>query len=347
MVFEALLSNGYVTRCNRMQFTVVNSTSSVYSQTTCGVPQGSILGPLLFIVYINDIINSSRILNFIMYADDTSITYANSDIDCLVSTLNKELQNVFDWLKANKLFLNIDKTNFIIFQKKRKPISNRISSSLSVSINGTQINRVNTISFLGDQVDQFLTWNDHIDMITQKISRYVGLLYRLKHFFPHSILKKIYSALILPHLFYCNIVWGCANHTKLDRLFKLQKKALRLCSGSHYLAPSAPIFQQLNMLTIFDVHKFQIAIFMYYVKNKMVPNNFIQMFSLNNTLHYYGTRSANQFHRWCFKTDMKKHAIRHAGPRIWNALGTDVTTCTTVTSFKRILKKNMLISYGQ
>ena len=162
----------------------------------------------------------------------------------------------------------------------------------------------------------------------------------------HNILKTVYSAFIVPHLFYCNIVWGCANVIKLNIILKLQKKALRLCTGSHYLAPSAPIFHRLNMLTIVDIHKFQTANFMYRVKNEIVPSNLMCMFSSNNLIHNYNTRSAGQFHRWRIRTELENHSIRHAGPKIWNELGSKICNCTTISAFKILLKKEIISSYA-
>ena len=173
--------------------------------TQYGVPQGSILGPLLFVKYINDFHNASKVFQFIMYADDTTLiccvdTIQSNNIDMVI---NEELNKVNYWLVTNKLSLNFNKTKYMQFHKAPKHVPH-----LHLQINNNEISRVDTFNFLGLQINENLKWNTHIDHISQKMSRIIGSLNQMKMIFTQEILLSMYNTLILPHLNYCILSWG-------------------------------------------------------------------------------------------------------------------------------------------
>ena len=161
-----------------------------------GIPQRSILGPLFFSICINDIVTASAIFNYIMYADDTTL-YCNLEdfVDYDTETaINRELQKINLWLQQNKLTLNVDKTKFMIFHKRKKV------PNLSIALNDTTITKVDTFNYLGILLDSNLSWKSHTDMLVLKISRLIGVLHRVNKYFPKSILITICKSLIAPHL---------------------------------------------------------------------------------------------------------------------------------------------------
>ena len=189
------LIHSYLT--DRLQFVEFNSYKSTYLPISTRVPQGSVLGPLLFLIYINDLPLMSNIFSMLMYVDDTTL-YCNIDQYVNEDVINVELAKLSEWLGANKLALNISKTKFMVFYT-----SNRAVQYPNLKINNTDIEHVFEFNFLCVMFNSQMNWNTHINYIASKISRTVGRLYRLKDIYPQSVLLTLYNTLILPHFHYC------------------------------------------------------------------------------------------------------------------------------------------------
>ena len=326
---------------NRQQYVSIDDVNSPISHINCGVPQGSILGPLLFLIYVNDIVNSSPILSFVLFADDTNILLSHNNLRELINIMNLELINVSSWFKSNKLSLNISKTHFMHFQTTRRSVT----LSQNIIIDNIPLNQEEYVKFLGITIDKHLSWGQHINNVSSSIARGIGILYKLKHFLPEHSLLMIYNALILPYINYCNIIWGNCSMTKLDHIFLLQKKAVRICTKSSYLSHTDPLFNRLRMFKVYDINTLQIAIFMFKYHYEMLPPVFTNFFSYNNNLHSYPTRTCNNIHLNNPKILLAHKALRHHGPDIWNTLPNSLKQITLLTSFKRSLKEMLLNQY--
>ena len=210
---------------NRSHFVEMNYIKSKTAEINIGVPQYSILGPLLFIIYINDLKNCTVFFNFIIYAYDTTLFHPLSN--CIVNDdfqiINSEMEQVYHWLCVNRLSLNINKTKFRIFHNKGKNLS---SFNPEIKLKGQFIEQVD--NFLGIIINENLSWNNHINNISIKISNSLDIMYKKKYFLPLNILKTLYSSMILPHLIYGILAWGKA----ASSLFMLQKKAVRIITSS-------------------------------------------------------------------------------------------------------------------
>ena len=208
---------------NRKQLVQYSSVTSGYLELKTGVPQGSILGPLLFIIYLNDLVHACTQFIPIIYADDTALSTVLETLDPSHQhfdvTINEELENISNWFKLNKLSVNGTKTKAMFFHPVQKSIDN-----ISLYIDGTAIDFVKEFKYLGIILDSHLSWKPHLKQISQKIAKTNGIMTRLKNFLPCIVLKKIYNSLILPYLSYGILVWGaCA-----ERLLNYKKNQFEL-----------------------------------------------------------------------------------------------------------------------
>ena len=328
---------------NRHQYVTFNGTNSAFLPIKCGVPQGSILGPLLFLLYINDIVKTSSLLDFVLFADDTNIFYSHSNLNTLVNTLNSELPKVSSWFKCNKLSLNINKTHFMHFKQTTAKVA---EIPINIMIDNLTIEHKESSKFLGVFIDENLSWNSHLRHVTSCVSKGIGIICKLKPFLPQSTLFLLYNTMVLPYISYCNSVWAVCAKTKLLPILLLQKKALRICTGAPHFANSDPLFRNLKTLKITDINTLQVAIFMFKYFNNQLPSPFDNMFTLNNLIHSYPTRSSQNFHLTNPKLLIAHKSIRHSGSDLWNSLSNDIKSCTTLYCFKSKMKTKLLSQYA-
>ena len=235
---------------------------------TNGVPQGSILGPGIFLIYMNDIINSIS-LNLLPFADDTTVYQSGPRIDDLINNMNRELKQLYDRFCANKLSLNVKKIFFCIFSNV-----NTKSNVNSIKINNDIINqdgknnKEESVKFLGLHLDTHLTRKQHINKISSKISRAIFAINKVKQIIPHKALKSLYYTLIHSHIMYAVQAWGNG------KLATLQKRAIRIINNEGYRSHIDPIFKPQNILKIVDVYKLHVSLFMYDFHHNQLPKSF-------------------------------------------------------------------------
>ncbi len=329
---------------NRKQFVSVNGHSSSTCEVACGVPQGSVLGPLLFLIYINDLPNSSNLLSFFLFADDTNIYFESDDLTRLTKTVNKELKKVKSWLDCNKLALNIEKTNFVIFHSPRK----KLPALVDLKLGKHNITRKKYVKFLGVLVDEHLSWKYHISELRKKLSRTTGLFFKLRHYIPLSTLLCLYNSLFSSFLNYGIIVWGLTVDTYLDPLFVLQKKVLKCIKFQQTTAPSSPLFHSLKVLKLEDMIHLNILTFVFKAVNKLSPIYFHNYFTLTTTSHRYGTRQATRgdiFMSLRRTTLYGLKTVQYFGSKLWNTLPLFIRVARNVSNFRSKLKEYFINSY--
>ena len=278
---------------NRQQYAEIDGTASDKRVITTGVPQGSILGPLLFLIYMHDISYTSQLFKFILYADDTtffssiehSLPTYTSNVDLL---LNNELINICDWLIINILSLNISKTKYMVFHPYQKDLSHLVQS---LTINNTEIERVNT--FLGITLDENVSWKPHISILSNKISKYSGILNILKHYLPLYIKMMLYCSLVNSHLIYRILVWGYECH----RLEKIQKRIIAIITVSKYNVHTEPLFKALDLLKLKNMLNVSTLKFYYRYLHDNLPVYFYSFqITTQGSHHHYNTRHSDQIH---------------------------------------------------
>ena len=221
---------------NRTQICSVSGSLSKTCSLQCGVPQGTILCPLLFLLYINDLPNCLTNSYPRIYDHDTHLTYADKDVNIIQSCLHEDLLNISKWLIANKLTLNMTNTEFILIVSRQK--LNALTASNILSINGTPVNQVSTSKSLGVLIDANLTWGGHIDMLAKKIASGIAAIKRVRQF-PPATLDLIYKALIQSHFDYSNVVCESCGIKLTDKLQKLQNRAARASTISSHDADAS------------------------------------------------------------------------------------------------------------
>jgi len=324
---------------NRYQYVQYENTKSDQQKITCGVPQGSILGPTLFILYINDMHRVSNVLDFILFADDTSILFSGKDIDLTCHTLNTELNKLCDWFAVNKLSLNIEKTNYMIFG------SGKVSNSVDIVMNEIKINKIEVSKFLGIIIDNKLNWKPHVNYLHSKISRNMGLMYKASKVLNDKAMYTLYSSFVLPYFQYCCEIWGHGSASNCTKLFLLQKRAIRIISKSGYREHTTPLFYNFKCLKLHDLVHIKTATFMFNVLHLRAPSKITELFKTNNTLHDHNTRTKDALHKQPCHGNLRSKAMSSIGVSIWNDLDDSLKSLLSLPLFKKTLKDCILTMY--
>ena len=316
---------------NRTQYVKINGTFSNVGHLTLGIPQGSVLGPLLFLIYINDLPNISENFQSIMFADDTTLSFRGGNPAELTRLCNAELSGFSEWAIANRLSISSEKTFFNV-------VSNLSidQNFLRVSLNNRPIVHTSPITYLGVVFDEKLRFREHIEFISCKISKSIGVLNRIKHFTPHFTMKTLYYSLIHPYLNYYNLIWGGTFQTHLDPLFVLQKKAIRIINNVSYLHHTHELFFRNKILKLNDIHKLNLAKYMF---NLSDHSNFSRS-------HEHQTRSQHLLNPIFQRLTSTQMSVSYSGPHEWNNLPNEVKNSSSYCVFKKRAKNNLIHAYN-
>ena len=329
---------------DRTQFVDLNGITSTEQSIQVGVPQGSILGPLLFLLYINDLPASLSKMLAVKFADDTNLVIRGRSLEDLANDINSDLASVNDFFKANKLKLNVEKTKMVCFRKKGKTIN-----EVPIMLDGAKLSYNDSATFLGITLDCNLNWEQHCIAVANKIARNSGLLNRLKHYLPKASLKILYDSLVSSHFLYGLEVWGACPAKMKKRLTVIQKKCVRIISKANWNSHSEPRMKELKILKFEDQHLFQCATLVFDMLNKNAPDIFdLQKEQYLNT--ELTTRSSvnkpNNIRLLSYSNSQLK-SFSSLAPAFWNTLSESLQAAESRNLFKSTLKRTFLSDYNE
>lgn len=329
---------------NRTQCVSVRDTISTCKVISCGVPQGSVLGPLLFLLYINDLPNATLFFTS-LFADDTGLLMSSPDLEFLIANANIELEKAACWFQVNKLTLNVSKTKYIVFRKKSMPLD---VNMCKLKIGNELIDRIGLnckdkyFKFVGVRLDEYLTWDYHIDHVSKKLSSANFALNCVKNILPLQIRKLVYNTLVKSHMEYGIIAWGGCKNSKVQKLFRVQKKIIRNLANDDFVAHTDPLFAKLGVLKFDDCLQLNATTFIYKYFNNKLPNSFTNMFEpLAEPNRTRGLKLERTKYKG-LETFPKVFL-----PKLWNSTPIEIKLSVSTKSFKKNLTIRLLNLYRQ
>ena len=321
---------------NRTKKCRVNDHLSSTNPVTCGVPQGSNLGPLLFLIYINDLPNCLKCATPRIFADDTSISYVANSMDELQSVVNSELENLHKWLNTNKLSLNIAKTEFMIIGSRQRVSA--MDDRITVEINDCEVEEVDSVKSLGVYIDKHLNWSAHIEKISKKIASAIGALKRIRPYVTTDAAVCVYRALIQPHFDYCCSVWDGLGQTLSCKIQKLQDRAARIVMQASYNASAGVLFDVLHWDNLSLRRKKFKANLMFKILNGKAPTYLQELFSIRG-IGYNIRNSEMRLNLPKPRTDYMKKSFCYSGAVLFNSLPQDIRKCQSLPQFKKTINE--------
>jgi len=284
---------------NRKQCTTINNHSSNFQTIECGVLRGSVMGPSLFLIYVNDL-PCTLSFQTTLFADDTSLHLSHKDIKTLQHNVQNELDKVDAWMRSNRLSINYNKTAYMILTATRSQNCN-----FEISMNGVRIQQTDSIKYLGVIIDDKLSWKPQISSLCGKLSQACGVVCKIRHFADMKILRLIYFSLFHSHMQYCIIDWGQAYKTVIRPVQVLQNRILKYLTFSKRTSSANNIFKLLKILKVSNLYQLHLEKFMYKYNAAILPSSFDNFFSKLHCIHDHATRQqvSENYHHKRFRTD--------------------------------------------
>lgn len=302
---------------------------------SCGVPQGSILGPLFFTIFINGIFKLKLIGNIQLYADDMALVYTCNTIKELFDSMNKDLVIINNWLENSKLLININKTNYILF-KTRNKFTNANLSDYTVNLNNTIINCVTDVEFLGLKLDEDLNWKKHINKVTSKINSSTFALKRLSHILPERAKWHFFNSNIMSHVSYLNPIWNTCSDTQQKILKICINRSIRVIKKLPYRCSSKLLYSEKN-LPLDKFNDYSTLLLIFKIKNNLIKSNFEIKVNLSNT------RRNNDFIINYCRTKIGQNNLLFHGLSLYNSLPLHIKNEVRISLFKNNLRKYLYL----
>ena len=316
---------------DRKQFAVVNGCSSQTRTVTCGVPQGSLLGPRLFTYYINDLTDSTTEGNLELYADDTTLHIIGNNVDEVVNGLNRALSEISLWCRNNKLTIHAGKSEAMI-------ISHRAFCGplRPIKLGDKILNVVSETRCLGIIIDSQLSWNSHTEHLCKSFGKKVKQFKRFKYL-PTSTLETIYFSSIVPTITYCSLVWGTSAPSLMKELEHIHARAAKFIHNLPWYISDLDSLETTGWEPLSTQYKKKLLTLMYKVNYRIISDKITNLFSIANP--HYNLRNSNHFALPRFNLDTGRNSIRYRGPIAWAKTPTCLKHATSLKNFKKLLKQ--------
>lgn len=319
---------------NRSQIVKIDNFMSSPQNISYGIPQGSILGPLLFLIYINNINKIGLTGHLTLYADDTCLFYFDKSIHDIINDAQKDLDIINEWLLHNLLTINTTKTSYIILAAKNKTIP----QFEPLRINNKIIERSHQEKYLGLLIDDKLTWQPHIDHLKSKLTSTLGALRKISHCLPKTIKPIIYNSLVKSHLDYLIEIWGSAAPTNLSPLQRIQNKIIKVLFHYSYDTPTQQLYKKTKLFNIAQLYKYNTCLLI----KKIISNKIKSNIQLNFKTNLHSSRRPNQIEITKSRTKFGTKTIQFEGAMMFNNLPNEIRTTKSVDSFKHKLKAHII-----
>ena len=317
---------------NRQQRTMINNVYSDYGKIECGVPQGSILGPLLFLVYINDLRNCLNHSKSFLYADDTVLIESCCDIYTSHLNLQADLDNIANWCKGNKLTINTKKTKSMLFGSNKKLKNTRLPN---LKLNGNDLEYVTHYKYLGIILDSTLTFKNQIQNTIKIVAHKISLLQKIRNYINKNAAIQIYKTMIVPYIDYGDIITYNISNKYLNKLQTLQDRALKICFKPRIYTPSIILHRSANLAFLYKRRLCHVYNFMYKQQNNVNRLDLRKIYTRRRDAVIFKVKKP--------KCEKYKHNIFYYGCVLWNNLTVKIRKIETFEKFKVFQKKQMLL----
>ena len=320
----------------RRQRVCVGDEKSSWTNIHKGVPQGSILGPLLFTMYVNNLPKAVSQCNVKQYADDTTMFHAANSASELEAVLEKDLNSVCQWVDENKLKLNVKKTQLLLLGRKGRA---QELEDVNVTLNGEQLSRSRIVKCLGVSIDDGLTWREHIESLRRKCFCGLAKLRKLRDVLPTETKRKVYNALVLPHLDYCSVVWQECTKELQQKVERIQNYGMRLILSKPPRTPSAELRTALGWTPLTERRRLSRLALVHRCVHKKCPEYMKDMLVSNETVGCRMTRGFKKLHLFRVNTELFRRSFTFRGSQDWNSLPENIRNIHPATVFKKATKR--------